>query len=28
VLADIKVMPEYLQTTLRQLREKIEDESR
>jgi ATP adenylyltransferase len=27
VLADVKVMPEYLRTTLRQLREKLEDES-
>lgn len=27
VLADVKVMPEYLQTTLRQLREKLEGES-
>ena len=28
VLADVKVMPEYLQTTLRQLREKLKAEYR
>jgi ATP adenylyltransferase len=28
VLADVKVMPEYLQTTLRQIREKLDSEAR
>jgi hypothetical protein len=27
VLADVKVMPEYIQTTLRQFRQRLEGES-